>query len=86
MSPEVTPDQFVGWYNAPGQIDPAHMPDDPPCPVCGKPLGDKHAAKWVSLMWADKRDRSLFYGLHQECADAPRQQIEKTILDWSTPQ
>lgn len=77
------PYEFVGWYDDPAQTTPAHMPKDPPCPVCTRPLGNIHDAKWTSLMWANERGLSLFYGVHSGCVNEPREHIEESIMSWT---
>lgn len=75
--------KFVGWYDAPHQTRPAHVPpDDAPCPVCDQALGPRDDARYITLMYPGS-PRSLFYGIHQGCADAPRQHIDEAVLDWS---
>lgn len=84
--------QYVGWFDAPDQTAPAHMPDDTvKCPVCGDPRGAKGRYRsdgksmLVSIDVLSRRDpRSLFFLVHRDCLESAPDRvadIESLLVD-----
>lgn len=70
--------EYFGWFDAPGQTEPAHMPaDSVACPLCGQPRGAKGRTRGdgKSLLvnidvWGRDAGKSYFVLLHRDCRDA----------------